>query len=257
MKNCCNALIVVLLTACACASALAESPDSKKMSLHFWGGYTTAGMNDVNSAIKEAASGGSVTEAKDGTLIAADLLYKAFPGVPGLSIGPRIEYLFISSGKLSQDAPLMNIKEDFYVVPVMVGGRYILSENKDWSLSGSLFLGVGIGYGKSAVTTAADPSNQTITKYSGSDMAGLLAAAARYRISDNTFLGVELGYRMLSISKMTIDSTSVSSLSSGGGGGGGGGYAPSRAPVVDPATGNNIKYDFSGMVLNIGIGFNF
>ncbi len=243
----------ITISSSSVAWAYAADSTQKNMSLEFWGGYTTVGMGDVNNALKNAASGGSVTEVKDGTLIGADFLYKLIPGVPKLSLGPRIEYLFISSGKLSQSNPLLNITDDYYVIPIMVGGKYLLVENGNWSLSGALFLGLGMGYGKSTVISAADPSNQHITNFSGSDMTGLLMADGQYRIDTNTFIGVDLGYRMLNISQMSVDSTSISSTASGSNNSG---YAPARAPVVN-ASGNTVKYDFSGIVINIGINFMF
>lgn len=243
---------ICLLSVFLVAPLSAETQEIKKMTLGLWGGYSMVGMSDVNNALRAAAgTNGSVTEIKSGTVIGCDFLYEI---APRLFVGPRIEYIIISKGKASLDTPLLTMSNDLYVIPVLVGGRYTLMEKDGWNLSSALFMGLGIGYGQLKVTTAADPTNQTVTKYSGSDIAGLFMVGGQYKVGENTYLGLDIGYRQLSISQMNVDNISVSSLSNGSGSNGY--YAPSRAPVMD-ASGKTVTYDFSGIVMNVGINFRF
>jgi hypothetical protein len=135
----------------------------------------------------------------------------------------------------------------------MLGGRYLLIEKDNWNISGALFAGMANAYGETKATSAL-VSLETKTKYSGSDAVGLLLLGWQTKIGENTFFGVDAGYRQMSIKKMNVDSTSTSAVSSGGGGFLG--YAPSKASRLD-ASGKELKYDFSGMVLNVGVNFKF
>lgn len=215
-----------------------------KSSIGIWGGYTTVNMSDVNDALNATAGRrGSATEMNSGYIAAADYLYEVYPR---LMLGPRIEYVGVNQGK----ATLLGgeIKEDLYLVPIMVGGRYyFMDRTTPWNISAGAFLGVGLGYGKTSLSSVN-------TTYSGTGFAGNLLVGGEYRLSSAVSLGLDFGYRIANISSMSTDTTS----SGGGGGGGGGGYAPAiKKATVTNASGNTIAYDFSGMIANIGLMFKF
>jgi hypothetical protein len=227
--------------------------EHKKMSIGLWGGYTTTDMTDVNDNVKNLMPLGSITKITDGYSLAADFLFEVSPH---LSIGPRVEYVYPNQGKATSPV-FLEYKQTLYLIPVLVGGRYAFVDNKNFNLSFGLFGGVGLGYGDSKSILAVAPSLETETKYDGSDFAGDAMLGAQFSLGHNVYLGLDLGYRMASISKMNVSSTALNTgASGGGGGGGGGGYAPSKAPVQD-TSGNNLKYDFSGLIANIGVNFKF
>ncbi|MDO8734852.1 MAG: hypothetical protein Q7K21_06805 [Elusimicrobiota bacterium] len=214
--------------------------------INIWGGYTTLGMNGVNSDLSTiAGSGGSVTKVKKGYAIAVEYLYAV---MSRFLIGPRIEYIGGNQGEASNLS--VNVKQDFYLIPIMVGGRYYLKDRKSpWNVSGGVFAGVGIGYGK---TKTDVPLLSATTTYKGSAFTADMIVCGEYNISSVISFGLDLGYRFANVSKM-------SGGSSGDGSSGSGSYYSTnvkKSAVVNSA-GKKIKYDFSGLISNIGINFKF
>lgn len=244
-------LLATLLAAGAASVAFAQEQEGhKKMSLDIWVGYTTVSMSDVNNNLDTIATGlGSVTKMNNGFTVAGDFLFEV---APKLAIGPRVEYVYVSEGKI--DSPLIQFKENLYLIPVMIGGRYNFVESSTTIVSFGLFGGWGFGYGQSQTTLPIISSVETTTKFDGSAFAGEALIGAQFNLGHNVYFGLDAGYRLAKIPEMDVSSTSLST--SGGGGGGGGLYAPSKAPVLD-TSGNKLAYDFSGAVINIGISFKF
>jgi hypothetical protein len=218
------------------------SPTEKRSLIGIWGGYTSADMSDVNNNLSAVAgTGGAVTRVSNGYSIAADYLYAV---VPGLYVGPRVEYIGLNQGKAVR-AGGISVTQDYYLIPLLLGGRFYLKDKRSpWNVSGAVFAGVGLGYGKTNSTAVSG------TSYSGSGFTGELLIGGEYKLSKGVSLGLDVGYRLADIPSMSTGSS--------GSGGGGGGYAPEvkRAKVTN-AAGKTIKYDFSGMIANLGINFNF
>jgi hypothetical protein len=218
-----------------------------KIDLRVTGGYTTFAMDDVNRFLHDNDSGtGQVTKVNDGFMLAGDLLFP-IESAPNLSLGPRVEYLSCARGKAFDGTNTTTI--DQYMIPLMVGGRYVFpTGSSKLSFSGNLFMGVGLGY--ATVKTQAGSND-----YTGSSFAMDAGGESAYKVSDSIDIILDFGYRL----------AKVDSMSSGGYGGGGSGsstgggysYAPRKASVVDTVTGSSIKYDFSGVFINIGANFRF
>jgi hypothetical protein len=226
------------------AAAGTTDDDNRRSVIGIWGGYTTAGMGDVNDNLStRAGSRGSVTKITDGYAIAGEYLYAVSPQ---LVLGPRVEYIGLNQGKAT--TALSEVKQDYYLIPLMVGGRYYFMDRKNpWNLSGGAFLGVGLGYGKSKATVG---SVSRETSFDGTGFTGNVLLGGEVRLSDMVSLGLDLGYRYADIPSMSTGSSTA--------GGGGGGYAPkARKTTVVNSSGSTIKYDFSGMIANIGLNMKF
>ncbi len=215
--------------------------------LSLWGGYATFAMNDVNNFLKDSVgSGGSVTKVSDGYLFGADALFQV-NGAPMLWLGPRVEYLGCTRGKASNAT--VDLKEDQYLIPILVGGKYQLAESGKFGLDGKAFLGVGLGY---ATTNS--------TSYSGTGFVGELGVGGTYKASSVISIGLDVGYRFADLGSMGSGGYGSSSSSTGTGTGTGTTYAKglnNTPPLVNPVTGSNVKYDFSGMILNLGVTYHF
>lgn len=255
-----RSLVVALITGISLAAPLQaqiqlDTPYKyRRQGLSLWGGYTTADMADVNRAVKSLSSGGSVTEINNGYMFAADYLYEV---MPRFSIGPRVEYIYLNMGKASSST-LLTYKQFLYLVPIMAGGRYAFVNNDRWKLSAGLFLGVGLGYGDTKIITSAAPGVETETKYDGSGFIGDLLFGGQYALGENTYAGIDVGYRSGKIDKMTVSNTMSSTVGGSGSDGGGGGlYAPDNRAVVQDPSGKELTYDFSGLSVTIGLIFRF
>jgi hypothetical protein len=222
-----------------------------------WGGYTTFAMDDVNKFLRDSVgAGGSVTKVNNGILAGVDVLFPV-PGAPGLSLGPRAEYLSCNQGKASTASTA--ITEDQYLIPLMAGGRYQLLDNgSGLRLNGNLFMGIGLGYATTDVkTTAAGTATDASTSYSGSAFVMDLGVGGAYSVSPAVDIGFDLGYRLANLGAM----------GTGGYGGGGGsgttgtGYGPSvgarKTSLMNPVSGSSVQYDFSGFMIHIGATFRF
>ncbi len=238
----------VLLAAVSCS--MASMPE-----LGFWAGYTTFGMNSVNNFLSDAAgSGGSVTKVSGGYLIAADLLYP-LDSMPDLSLGPRIEYAACNQGKASNATTSITI--DQYIIPILVGGSYRLTEKDKLKLTGKLFLGLGLGYATADVkTTSGGTVTDASNSYSGSGLAADIGVGGAYRASESVNIGLDLAYRYADMGSMGTGGYGGGGGSSGSGGGGYT-YAPSRASLTNPVSGSSVTYDFSGLAVNLGVTYKF
>src|SRR3989339_742015 len=106
---------------------------------------------------------------------------------------------------------------------------------------------MGIGYGKTTFPRAA-----TTTMYICSSFSVDFILGAEYILSSMISIGLDLGYRLANIPKM-----STGSSGSGSGGNGGGGFYSTniKKTTVTNASGGTINYDFSGLIANLGINF--
>lgn len=217
----------------------------RKWRLGIEGGYSTVNMSEVND-LYDAVVGplGSVTKIENGYDLAGELMYdwgKRF------AFGPRVEYLMTNQGKV-ETLPL-TVKEDLSLMPVLIGGRYALKEmgeqtdvkdvsfNDRWDLNIGAFVGWAWAWGKRSV-------GGTDLKYSGNNLAGDALLGWNYRLSRDWTLGIDIGYRYAPIEEMKYTEDN----------------ALAGVREDDTVTGQNdekLKYDFSGMIANIGVGFKF
>lgn len=227
----------------AAAATISDfSEEGKKYSVGLWGGYTTIGMKEVNAdgqrllddAKAQAALGGTTLSEEELTEFSSGIIF----GVEGgyvvserLSYGVRIGYLSAGEAKVSytwnqfidfgggntfsQTATQTNVISAT-VIPVFVGGRYTSVVNEKLSLNGGLFVGMGLAkaeltYESSDVRVGTGIlafSTQTIAAagklpMNGSGFGGEVLVGALYQITPSISFGLDLGYRMLNVSKMT------------------------------------------------------
>jgi hypothetical protein len=215
----------------------------RKWRLGIEGGYSTLNMKEVNDNY-DAVVGplGSVTKIENGYDVAGELMYdwgKRF------SVGPRVEYLMANQGKVS--TLLGTAKEDLSLMPVLIGGRYALKEMgqqtdvknvsfKDrWDLNIGAFAGWAWAWGKTSFAG-------TDFNYSGNSFAGDALLGWNYRLSRDWTLGVDLGYRYAPIDEMKYTENKD---------------GVRKDQTVTDRNDKKLKYDFSGLIANIGVGFKF
>jgi opacity protein-like surface antigen len=232
-------MAVVLTAAVASSSYAADRTKDRKWMIGIAGGYATVDMNDVNKDYDVIADAGSVTKIDSGWMGALEGLYKVHPR---LAVGPRVEYLVTNQGKLRVGG--ISEKEDLSLMPVLIGGRYALKSMREegntfcdrCGLNLGLFVGWGFAWGQL-------DAGQTI-KYSGSDFAGDVMLGWQHRLSSNWVLGIDLGYRYVPVSEMKT-SEDLPALG-----------IRKDIPIVN-AQGSKLKYDFSGLLATIGLGYRF
>jgi hypothetical protein len=243
-------LLTAVALCCALSAAVQAQDKDKKFALSFWGGYAGLGMSDVNRVLKETAGRvGSVTEIDQGLSLAAEGTYEI---APGLSIGPRVEYIIANQGKASIAAgPLLNtdLTQDVSLVPLMVGARYRIAGRADAvSLNAGIFAGWGLASGTTKVSASSSLLGLSATSeefsYDGGGFVGDLLLGLTIPLGGTVDLGIDAGYRMAEIPEMkTTGSSTIIGV-------------PKDQALVD-ASGNKIKFDFSGLVANAGLRFRF
>jgi opacity protein-like surface antigen len=216
---------------------------AKRWKIALSGGYATVDMNDVNNDYSNSAAsfgGGSVTKIQNGWYGALEALFNVYPR---LALGPRVEYLKTNQGQLS--VPGFGQTEDLSIVPIMVGGRYSLKAMSDCaggSFCDNCGLTLGLFLGGSTAWGQLD-SGQTI-KYGGGGFAAEALLGWEHRVVDDLLLGLDVGYRYAPVTEMK---TSQDYFDLG---------ITKDTPIVD-INGNTLKYDFSGLVLGVSVGYKF
>jgi len=189
-------------------------------------GFTGFKMGSVNDALTAAAGpAGGVTKMENGDIFAVDMLFDA---APRLAIGPRVEFIIPNQGEAtriidSQDAVF--VKQDESLMPVMIGGKYIL---KDWQngveLNAKVFGGLGFGYSTvKTVNVSGDFETWVRSSYSGTGPVADLILGANFMISPFSDIALDLGYRFADMGNM----------------------------------GGPVDVDFSGAFFNLGINYRF
>jgi hypothetical protein len=248
-----------------------------------WVGYTNVSMKDVNASLSETMTTEKYLDNYSYTFYYADevdvidndmtkknstsKINKA--SIVGVDItknydkinaGVRIEYLTTNDGtrsnslKYSYDSneePLDMFENklkisDVKLVPIMVGGNYSKPLNEKWGVDASCYIGFGFA--------SARVSNETIVRkidedgylllpktysydedFSGMGLVADLAVGGQYNFSEVVSLATSLGYRFAKINEMK----------------------DSAGDYLVKDDGKKLPFDFSGMLLTLGLNFKF
>jgi hypothetical protein len=185
-----------------------------------FGGYTTVNMTTVNAALDLFNLSGlmSATKFGGGYYVGVDA---GFSVMPFLKVGPRIELLSAGQAKLTDTNGLFMGPAGAYFA---LDGSMILYEagvSGSWELpvAGlSVGGGVWLGYGMANVSTSFNDTATTNTQgYGGSGFVSEIQGQVAYKIIPTISVGMDLGYRIASISQVTAsaDGTNGSSVKSG------------------------------------------
>lgn len=232
---------VLLMLGTAVAAFAADGPSCMcKWKLSVSGGYATVDMKDVNNDYEALPGRGGVTKVANGWLGAAEGMYEVSSHI---GLGLRVEYLKTNQGKYS--FLTREFKEDLSIVPVMVGARYRLKRMSD-TFGGSFCdnCGLNLGLFIGASSAWGQISDGQTIKYQGAGVAGDILLGWEHRLWHNWMVGIDLGYRYAPIDEMkTSEDYPVLGISK-------------NATITD-RNGNKLKYDFSGLIATIGVGYKF
>ena len=255
----------------------------RRLSIGVWGGYSTIGLQAVSNEWTDHI-GSIVADLESGGLTVSDLKTSRFSGgmVAGIEAGyvaadgviaaMRIGYIspgsiessfngsghqdFGAFGTMDETA-VASGKLTTSVIPIEIGGRYSRPFNPDLTFSGGIFLGVGlasaqqenaysdstVGTGMFAAFSQTITSNATIPS-SGSAFGGEVVVGAAYRVAANVSAGLDVGYRILKVGKMTatrdvdMDGDGTIDASSGD---------IRKGDVYADQEGNPVPFDYSGV----------
>ena len=212
------------------ALGLTASSAHALIDVNAFGGYATLGMGDINNAIDgfASANSGSATHINSGFYVGADGTISL---LPFLSVGPRLEYLQAGEGKVTIGGNAATIDANLmkYELGVRAGTSLPLT---GLSVSAGLWGGYGMASGK-VDSSAVGGSAQTGT---GGAFVGELEASAKYKLVAGLSLGVDVGYRMASVS--TINGSNGQDL-------------------IQTNSGSNAAWDFSGLKAGLSLGWGF
>lgn len=217
--------------------------------LNVFGGYTTLSMGKVNDAINRQYDAlfsplFPITKSKidlgNGFIVGLDAGYSP---IPGLSIGPRVEFLG-GSGDLKAAGGGMTEEIDFNasMIPILIGAAYTIPLSGAFSIGGGIYLGYGLGYASEKFALTGQPT-ETVNADGGS-FAGDINIDAKYKISDMFNLGIKLGYRLADVSEMKATADNAYE-------------GIKKGDVLKDDQNNTLPIDYSGLVAGVDLGFAF
>lgn len=220
-------------------------------------GYTSAAMSTLNDYIDQAYSDfesikildPSATAEKNnagsGLFISAEGAYAV---IPNLYAGIKLQYVGGIAGGISGS---FNVTEEtefentfsLSIIPVMAGASYEYTLNDvPLSISGSLYMGLGLASGHMIESVTAAGTNMTADfGAEGSCFAVEIGVNGAYPLTGNIGIGLNLGYRIAYVDEMTA--TEDSGL-------------VEKGDVVK-VSGVPISFDFSGIIIGLKAEFLF
>ncbi len=220
------------------------------------GGYTYASMAKVNSVLQNdqnAANGGILNTGSNAFYVALDI---NFPVFNGIKIGPRIEYINVFEGNYKDVNTTWGVNDwdDFgaSMIPIYLGISYSYGfGDTPLSVAGGIYGGCGFanGYRNINVTLLnVNLASGDIPLY-GSAFAGEILLSGDYNFSKNISLSLNFGYRLADVSQMQA-SNSV--------------YISNKITInkgetlkVNLNSGDNISFDYSGVLAGLSLRFGF
>lgn len=186
----------------------------------------------------------SKTNLGNGFIVGLDAGYSP---IPGLSIGPRVEYLGGSGDiKASITGGSAEIDYNASMIPVLVGATYLAPISDAFSLGGGVYLGYGFGMASEKISSSGSFGSQNDTaNYDGGSFAADINIDAKYKFSDVFNLGIKLGYRVANVAQMEA-TADVPDL---------GVKKGDIAKEQDNTT--DMPFDFNGIVAGLDLGFSF
>jgi hypothetical protein len=240
--------VVLLLTIAAC-SVFAQT-----RGLGLEAGYTSVDFSDVNNMLEDwegwdEALGYSVDKTNFGSALYLALLYDQ-PVRSQFVIGPKIEYIRVFSSEYEARASGTSMKSvmSVWLVPIMFGGKYYLPlSNPLWAVCGSAYLGLALGGSLQEVERTnywrpgyPNLNNDFEAPASGSNWIIELGVNVERSLVSGMSLLFGLEYRACELHEMeyTEDVTDA---------------GINDGDEVEYRNGRDVKFDYSGVKLGIGI----
>jgi hypothetical protein len=239
----------VLKTIAAVALLLAARPASALVDVSAFGGFTTFNMQDVNQQLSqyagllETAYGLHLeenTRITGGYYAGVDGLFTI---MPGLKVGPRLEYLAANTAMLK-----MNLTDEArFDVAMLLAEAGVSTElplSKGFSLQLGLWLGYGLAY--SSISTAQAGYFPKVNNLSGQDPLGEVTAKIQYQVSRLISVGLDLGLRVANVRHMFYTADDLNSGIKSG---------DVLRSFDDPD--KDLIFDFGGKNIGLDINFSF
>ena len=218
-----------------------------------FGGYTTVSMAKLNDLLKNANDFYSsypgverkLTKSTQGFLVGGEF---GFSPIPGLSIGPRVEFIggMFAEFDVTDTATGYYSKVKFtnYLLPIMGGATFMVAlPQLPISVGGGVYLGYGIAGGSEKMdVNYGTPSSVEVSTGGGTFVTDINLNA------DMDFGpitgGLILGYRIANVAEMRAIANNVS-------------LGIKKGDLLTGSDGKALPFDYSGFVagLNFSIGF--
>ena len=217
-----------------------------------FGGYTTVNMTAVNALITGIdtlliAGGGTATSTTLGGGLYAGV-DAGFNVMPFLKVGPRIEYLSAGQAKLTATSPFFS--GSYTIDASMMMYEAGVSGSWDLPVSGLVVGGgVWLGYGMASVTNGNNPTGGTASTdaYSGSGFVSEVQGQIAYKFIPTISVGLDLGYRIASISQVTANADNTNNGVKAGDV-----YSDPTLPIKAA-----VPFDYSGVNVGARVSFGF
>ncbi len=257
------------------ATVLAIPSFANNFNISLSGGYTTLIMAKVNEfvqSIQNSAGGwGTVTNLNSGYYAALDA---NFTVLPSLTIGPRIEFVNAMAGEYNFSGYVptfgqLSFTDSFgaSLIPILLGISY-----STYFPHISVKYAVYGGYGFAAAYNNASffmPASGQLTEnipLSGSGLVGEILVSGDYSFARFFSIGLNLGFRMANIPQMKAakDVPPVSGISNIPGASGIYGISGFTSGITkgsvfkdQATTGNDLPFDYSGLMTGLAFNFSF
>jgi hypothetical protein len=221
-------------------AAGAAAVKSKGVVISVFGGFTTVTMAKANGLI-EGYSGTGVTLGLlgPGFIVGGQA---GFAVIPGLYLGPRIEFISASS-RTSAKTFLGDWAFDYTtsIIPLMAGATYLVPVSEGAiNLGGQLYLGYGLA--NASMDWSGTASASPTLKLGGGGLVIDAGATVAFNITDIVSLGLVLGYRMANVAEMKFSEDY---------------YGAKKGEVAKGSNNEAVPFDFSGFIADVNLNFSF
>ncbi|MEI7641363.1 MAG: hypothetical protein WCJ46_07675 [bacterium] len=219
-----------------------------------FGGYTTVSMKIFNDNLQLSYDSmgtpppgyvKKLTKLTQGFLVGGEVGYSP---MPGLSIGPRVEYIGVLTGgvEATQASTGYYYKVQFtnYLLPIMVGSTYVVAlPELPISVGGGVYMGYGIAGGGYKISVNTGTTNSAEISFGGGTFVTDLNLNANMDIGPVKG-GLLLGYRIANVAEMKATKSNVD-------------MGIKEGDLIQDPDGKAMAFDYSGFVvgLNFSMGF--
>lgn len=192
--------IMILIFTLLLLSGYVSARQEEASSISFFGGITSLSMEAVNANMPATfwSTEEDIKTFGGGYVAGVDL---AFEFMPGISIGPRAEYIGAFDASAAERYILNTVEHTYSasIIPVMLGMQAVYRESRSpFALGLGLFWGYGFANFKDTadtVITATGATTTTTVVRTGGGEAAELFLRMDYEVEDLMTLGIFAGYR--------------------------------------------------------------
>ena len=218
-----------------------------------FGGYTTVSMTKFNDLLQTSYDGVSVpsgwdkklTKITQGFLVGGEVGYSP---IPGLSIGPRVEYIGGLSGGLemteASTGDYTKVQFTNSLLPILGGATFVVAlPELPISVGGGVYMGYGIAGGGYKISVNTGTTNSAEISFGGGTFVTDLNLNANMDIGPVKG-GLLFGYRIANVAEMKATKSNVD-------------MGIKEGDLIQDPDGKAMAFDYSGFVvgLNFSMGF--